>query len=311
LVRVDALAEERDGGEPLDFGWLKGFDGHLAVDASGLTWGRTHYDHPNVSLSLADGTLQLDSLSAQLWGGRLTANGRLDAAGHVATQAALDSADAHEAMLGLADLDLAQGQLNGALRLSSSGRGSGEMLAHLAGNGSFAVKDGLLRGFDLKAVDQKLQAIDSPAGLLALMQAGINGGATHFSKLGGTFRIERGVVTTDDLTMTAEGGGATASGAANLPGNAIDARAQFHLDSASAAPPLVMRLTGPLDHPRRFIDINEIQTWLAQRGGGDKLKGLQQLLGKPPQEGAADGSVEKPAKLKPKDLLKGLLQGLR
>ena len=66
--------------------------------------------------------------------------------------------------------------------------------------------------------------------------------------------------------LTAEGGTLDANAAVNLPAYAVDARAALHLADAPGAPPLVMRVAGPLDGPRRVLDINPLQTWLAQRG---------------------------------------------
>ena len=88
----------------------------------------------------------------------------------------------------------------------------------------------------------------------------------------------------------------------------MDAHAAFHLASSPDAPPLVMRLTGPLDNPRRFLDINAMQTWLAQKGIGAKggLKDAGDALAKMLSgERKDDGS-----KVKAKDVVKGLFKGL-
>ncbi len=304
---------------------LNSLDADLKLTALAVTWGRTRFDQPSTELVLNNGALNIDQLNAQLWGGKLTGAGQLAADGTAAAKLALSHAQAREAVLGLADLDIAQGVMDIDAALTTKGLTSADMAARLAGTGKISVTDGVLKGFDLKAVDQRLQAVDGPLALLGLLQAGLSGGSTRFSSLNGTFHADKGVITTNDLTLTADGGGAKAEGSANLPNNAIDARAEFHLAGATQAPPLVLRLTGALDHPRRFIDINGIQGWLAQRGLDKPMKGkaadaarsvLQQLLGgkkgadAAPTPAAPTQTEAPPEKVKPKDVLKGLIKGL-
>ena len=150
-----------------------------------------------------------------------------------------------------------------ALALASSGTYS--TVTGWLGSGKIAARDGVLRGFDLKAADDRLKD-PSAASLLTLVEAGAKGGETRFGTLVGSVKASGGIFTTDDLVMTAEGGTMAASGAVNLTAFAVDARAALHLADAPDAPPLVLRVAGPLDNPRRVVDINPLQTWLAQRG---------------------------------------------
>ncbi|HXP98309.1 MAG TPA: AsmA family protein [Telmatospirillum sp.] len=272
---------ERWSREPRDFSWLKSIDIALALDAKAVSFGKMRIDGVSLGFALADGTANLQRLSAQLYGGKLTGSGRLASDGGAALQVAVARAQMRDALMGVADVDVAEGAMDAEVALSTSGLSSAEWIGRLAGAGKFALTDGVVRGFDLKAVDERLQSLDSPTGLLSLMQAGLAGGKTHFASLGGTIRVANGLITTDDIRLQADGGGANVSAQINLPASVMDGRAEFHLASAPAGPPLVMRLSGPLENPRRFVDINEIQQWLVSRG-----------------------------KVKPKELLKSLLNGL-
>lgn len=272
---------ERWPHEPRDLSWMGRFDGALKLDAKTLSFGRSHLDGVSLALDLADGTLSLQRLAAQLYGGALTGSGHLGADGGLAVQLGLAHAQMRDALAGVADMDVAEGAMDADLALTTSGLSTAEWIGRLAGTGKFTIRDGVVRGFDLKAVDDHLQRLDSPVGLLALLQTGLSGGRTHFSSLAGTLRVGNGLIATDDIRLIADGGGANASTQINLPAYVMDARAEFHLDGAPADAPLVMRLSGPLDGPRRFVDINAFQQWLVSR-----------------------------AKVKPKELLKGLLNGL-
>jgi uncharacterized protein involved in outer membrane biogenesis len=270
---------ERWSRQPLTLSWLNSFDGGLKLDAKALSYGRGRLDGASLALDLANGTLSLQRLAAQLYGGKLMGSAHLSADGGAAVQLGLAHAQMRDALVGTADLDVADGAMDAEMAVTTSGLSTAEWIGRLAGTGKFSVQDGVVRGFDLKAVDDHLASLDSPVGLLALLQTGLSGGKTHFSSLAGTIGIDNGLIASDDIRLIADGGGGNATAQINLPAYVMDARAEFHLAAAPAGAPLVMRLSGPLDGPRRFVDINEMQQWLVSRG-----------------------------KVKPKDLLKGLLK---
>jgi uncharacterized protein involved in outer membrane biogenesis len=294
--------------DPIELGWLRSFDAGLKLDGRAVTYGKTRFESVQIGLGIENGVATLERSAAQLYGGHLSGTGKLDAEGVGALQIALARAQMRDALLGVADMDMADGVMDGEANLTTSGHSMGEIVGRLNGTGKVSVQDGTIKGFDLKAVDQRLQNIDNPAGLISLFQSGLAGGATHFSSLAGTVRAVNGILTTDDLTLKADGGGAKATASINLPAYVMDGRAEFHLASAASAPPLTMRMSGPLDRPRRFVDINDIQSWLAQRFAGKLLKGKGLDAVKP--QAQADQPAAPPEKVKAKDVLKGLLKGL-
>jgi len=256
----------------------------IALTTPRLDVGKLRLTDVTGGLSIAGDHLALDSLSAGLFGGQLTGGGSLErTSGAMALHLALTNAQMRQALFEVADIGLADGALEGEVAVTSVGHFAPDLKAHLDGTAHFLVKNGQIRGFDLKAADRGLAQQPGVGGLLILLQAGLSGGSTHFSSLAGSARIDHGVVTSNDLRLVADGGGAEGAARVDLPGDTIDAHADFRFASAGDAPPLVMRLTGSLQSPRRFIDVKPLQQWLADHG----LK-----TGKP------------------KDVLKSLLQGL-
>ncbi|MDR3437686.1 AsmA family protein [Telmatospirillum sp.] len=282
VVATGAIGE-RWSHDPLDFSWSDSFDATLKLDAKAITFGRLRLEAVTAGVELTAGNIALQQLVAQLYGGKLTGDGRLSNDGKADLHLGLSHAQMRDALLGVADVGMVDGAMDGEVSVSTSGRSTAEWLARLRGTGKIAVGDGVIRGFDLKAVDDRLRGVDSPTSLLALLQAGLTGGKTHFSSLTGALRADNGLVTIDDMQLTADGGGAKAFAQINLPAAMMDGRAEFHLASAPSGPPLVMRLSGPLDAPRRFVDINEIQQWLVSRGKAkakDIVKGALGKLGR-------------------------------
>lgn len=256
----------------------------IRLSAPSLDFGKTRLQLLQADLTLAGEHIALERISAQLFGGQLS--GDLSATrnrGEAALHLKLTGAEIRQALLDIADIGLADGKLDAAIDLESLGQTASERKAHLSGTARFAVRDGRIKGFDLAAADRNLAGNQGVGGLLLLLQSGLTGGSTHFSSLSGTARAENGVIRSDDLALIADGGGATGAALIDLPNDNVEAHADFRFASAKDAPPLVMRLSGPLESPRRFIDIKNMQQWLADHG----LK-----TGKP------------------KDVLKSLLQGL-
>jgi uncharacterized protein involved in outer membrane biogenesis len=255
----------------------------IALTAPLLTMGKTWFEHVSVALSLPPGKLAFDHLAAGLYGGQLTGDAILARDGGASTMhLALAGAQMKKALAEAADIGLADGELSGEASLQSTGKGA-EIKANLAGTASLAVKNGVIKGFDLKAANDRLKGNQGVGGLLTLLASGVTGGDTHFSSLTGTAKAERGIITSNDLSLIAEGGDAKGVATINLPADTIDAHADFRFANAHDAPALTMRLNGSLDSPHRTLDLKMLQQWLAERG----LK-----TGKP------------------KDVLKGLLQGL-
>jgi len=256
----------------------------LKVTAPVLTIGKTWFDHVSVDLSLPPGKLAFDHLTAGLYGGQLTGQASLARDGGTSSvHLALAGAQVKKALLEVADIGLADGDLSGETSLTSAGKSEAEIKANLAGTLSLAVKNGQIKGFDLKAANDRLNGKEGIGGLLALLSAGLTGGETHFSSLTDTAKADHGVIVTNDLSLIAEGGDAKGAATINLPADTIDAHADFRFANAHDAPPLTMRLTGSLQSPHRYLDVKPLQQWLAEHG-------------------VKTG--------KPKDVLKGLLQGL-
>jgi uncharacterized protein involved in outer membrane biogenesis len=305
---------------PMDLSALRAFDGRLTFTAKSLTLQSWRLDAASAQLAVANGAATLDKLAGRLLGGELSGTARLTG-GFTPTltgQFAIANANLKDARLGAGGIAVAQGRLTGDARLQSAGRSSYELVSALNGDARLDVRDGLISGFDLPAVNQRLSHIENIGSLLGLVQSGMSGGSTRFSALTGSFHADNGVITSRDLKLDAEGGGATGEATVNLPRYTIDSRIAFRLAEQSA-PPLALRLEGPLDAPRKIIDVNALQRYLAERGLGKALGknggGLfEALTGRKPKEQAEAPAAEpapQPEKPpKPADVLRQLFKGL-
>jgi len=286
--------------EPLDLSALNAADGTLSLRARTVTAKGWRLDDAVLKADLQNGTATIETLSGRLLGGDLTATGKLSgtATPALALHLRVQGADLGAAKLSAAGMSVTQGRLDAEARFATSGRSSLDMAARLDGDAALTVRDGVLDGFDLPAINRQMGNLRNLGSILGVAQAGMSGGRTPFSKLAGTFRAENGVVVTRDLKLEAEGGGASADSRVNLPGWSTDTRIAFHLATAPQVP-VAFKLEGGLENPRKIIDLNAIQHFLVSQGLGKGLRAEEPANSDQPRE-----------KNTGKNILKGLLKGL-
>ncbi len=239
-------------------------------------------DHVNAQLVASDGAITVDRLTGRVLGGAIIAAGKANSAG-IAVSATLKGADVGGLGLGAGGVKATKGQMDGQIRLTAKGRSQAELLSALSGDGRIEVKDGLVEGFDLAAMDTQMRKLENIGSLLGLVQAGLSGGTSRFSSLSGSFKADHGVASSQDIILVADGGGADGTAVVNFPKDRIDARFAFRL-ATPGSPPLGLRLEGPLASPNKALDINALQRYLVEHGLGKAIKGkagglIESLLG--------------------------------
>ncbi|CAA7625186.1 AsmA-like C-terminal region-containing protein [Magnetospirillum sp. SS-4] len=233
---------------------------------------------------LSDGQASVERFDGRMLDGRISGAGRANESGAAVTLL-VSGADIAGLGLSAGGLKASKGRLDGEARLSARWT---DPLASLNGDGRMEVRDGVVDGFDLAAINGQMSRLENIGSLLALVQTGLSGGQSRVSSLSAPFTIANGVVDSRDIKMVAEGGGATGTAVLDLPKDRIDARLAFRL-SAPDTPPLGLRLEGRLGSPGKTIDINALQRHLVERGLGRALKGkggglIESLLGIKPRQ---------------------------
>ena len=302
--------------EPLDLSALDGFDARIGLRAEQVSAKGWRLDQPVAQLAVLNGTASIDSLTGKLLGGDMKLAAKLAAGGAVQGNVSVMGADLGAAKLGGGTISVTQGKFNLDARFATSGRSTQDMASRLAGDGRILVSNGMVEGFDLPAVNQRLNNIENVGSLLGVVQAGLSGGKTPFSQLAGTFKAENGVVTSRDLKLDAQGGGGTCETVNDLGRWTTQTRINFALANAPNTP-LGIRFEGPLDNPRKILDANALQQYLVSKGLGRAFKGkdaesvLQGLFGKggQQQQPAPEGEPQ-PQQPQQKNSGKAILQDL-
>lgn len=309
---------------PLDLSELRALDADLKIEGKSLDWRAWRVTDPRIDITLADGRFDVRRISGRTVGGSFTATGMLAAPAKPGAPAELRAdldisrADLAKALFSATDIDIAKGMVTFRMNAAGKGVSSRALVSSLAGAGSLEAVDGAISGFDLGRVNERLKKLDQPTAFLGLLQTAMSGGTTKFSRLAGTFTIEKGVLRSTDIALAADGGTGKATVTANLPAWTIDAASEFRLTGHRDAPPFRMALKGPLDAPRRIFNVNELQSWLVSKAAGGLL---QQLIKKPapqtapapqPAPGQAQPSPPaQPAPPKPEEFIRGIFDLLQ
>jgi uncharacterized protein involved in outer membrane biogenesis len=304
--------------DPIDLSVLRGVDADIKLRMAGLISDRIRLSQPSLEAVLKDGRLDLRQFKAGLFGGSLSANGSADAAARVPAIAANVTAS---------NLDLATaaktfgqevrvaGPLSIDASLKTAGNSVAAFVSSLGGAGKLSGKVKILT---TKKEDRALGAIGLASALFGnkvreLKQAG---GLTSIlvqafgrtpASLSGNLTIERGVVRTQDTVLSGTGARALTTGAVNLPRWLIDTNTAVSRDNQDTQAPYVsVALTGPLDSPNFKTGGSFLSSSNNKPASSSPLQQiLPNVLGN-----QAGSSSEKPQKVQPQDILRGLLKGL-
>lgn len=279
--------------EPFDFAALKAADAEVKLAAAAIAYDKYRVDKPEVGISLKDGVLDVRDLKGTMFQGAFNMNGKLDASAvpKLSGDVTVSKANIKEALFTAGNISVAEGTLDFGMNVAGSGASPFDLVSSLNGKGSTQVINGAVNGFDLGAVSDRLNNINSYVDLLKFLGTSMSGGQTKFSKLAGTFVIEKGVARTNDIEMLADAATGKGEGYVDLPKWYIDMKTQFTLTKHADVPPFGMRIVGPLNAPERKFDTKGLEALGLQKGVGTLLKKVL-----PGKEGEAEpgAASEKP-----------------
>ena len=269
-----ALESGRWSDEPIDFAVLDLLSGTLSLDAEALTLGTMRIEQAALDLAAAAGTLTLRSLRGVLFGGALEADGSL-AGGAAPTGTArfrLEDADLSALALKVAGVDTVSGSATVEGDVSLRGQTVREMVQSLAGRAAVSAGDGAIEGVDLPTISRhigalaELDSLEDVASFIAATEGSLSSGRTAIRSLEGVVAVRDGQARTEGVRIVADGAVGDVAGSADLPAWQVDLTATFRLVEHPDAPPVGVRLQGPLDRPERRYLIEDMQAHLVRLG---------------------------------------------
>lgn len=261
--------------EPIDLSSLRSFDADLKVRADSLSYGGYLFEEAELALTVDDGVVDVQRLSAKAFDGAIDLRARLDGREFPILELSFDinGADLHKALVQMAGFEAMTGTMDMEARLEARGHSPYALISSL--NGSGVIKnaaDGAIDGVDLRALSDRLGELDNLGDFLNLAKLSFDGGTTRYSELAGTIDVINGELHTSDIHLVADGGDGDVTGIVDLPNWSMDVTAMFRLSDHPDAPPLGVQLFGSIDAPERDVKTALMEEYLLSRGLGSALR---------------------------------------
>ncbi|MEQ8966432.1 MAG: AsmA family protein [Azospirillaceae bacterium] len=285
---------------------LDAVDGRLALNATALSLGSIRIADTALRAGLDAGVLTVDRMDGRLFGGRLGVTGSLDGAGDQPLfdgRIDLGGADLAETLSATYGADGLDGTLDFRFEGEAAGDHRTALVGSLSGDGLIAARQGRLDGIDLAVLDRGLRRLERPSDFLAVLDSALDGGQTPFDALNVPFTVEAGIASTDRLRLSTPSATGDGRGRMDLVRRRLDLTTELHPASLpAAAPPLGLRLTGAPAMPRRRLETQALQAYVAQRAAdalSERYRRRQAPAEAPdeavPDEATPDDAVEDPA----------------
>ncbi|MBL4817667.1 MAG: AsmA family protein [Deltaproteobacteria bacterium] len=245
---------------PIDFSVLEKADADLELSIPRLTRKDLTLRRVNLKAKLAEGVLTVHPLTADIYGGQLAMNSRMTSKGVLSVQSSLKN-------MPLEQSKYMTGQISVSNNLTTEGKNIDEWVRNLNGVVSINSQDGIVHGVDLERIAQSFGNIRDVNSILGIVNAALDGGQTPFKTYNGDIRFRNGVGTIESMTLVTSSAQASATGSINLPRYQMDVLANFQITNPRNLPPFVMKLSGPLDDPKREFDTSSLGKYLMENVG--------------------------------------------
>lgn len=271
FVRIVRRSSARWSPQPLDLSQLTALDADIKLKSKSVKFDAYRLDKADIALNLRNGTLRADKVAGVIFGGTLNGQATLMAGAGIPQATSVvkvRNIDILSAARAITRKSLASGSLDLDFNLAASGLSPLELVSTLGGNAKV-----IIRHFDAKEVG-KGTPIAGALGLARMMNktSGLLGGrrgkAKGLADITGNFVIDKGVVRSQDLTVTANAGQGIAKGFADLPKWNMDFKGNMTLSQdaltsllrgASKAPKAIpFRIYGALDKPNVKLDTSKL-----------------------------------------------------
>jgi len=288
--------------DPIGFDGLRAIDANLNLKADEIIADGIKIGPSLLKASIADGKLNAELTEMSLYSGIGVGVLSVDGSSSTPSLAAFFRLDGIDALSFLRDA-VGFSRLEGTGSLSfdvrSAGGSQAALMAALAGKGSMDFRDGAIRGIDIPKMVRSL----SVETLLGWQQSGDE--KTDFSQLSGTYTIDKGILTNQDLLLIGPLLRVTGTGTVDIPKKTlayrVDPKIVASLEGQGGSQDLEgftvpVRVEGPWSRPRIYPEIEGIlqdpQKALDQlrKLGGGLFGGTSSA--EPPTGGTSGKSVE-------------------
>jgi len=295
--------------DPFAGGVLGQFRGRLAM-ASALTMLTPHLVAQNLRgvLNFGASDIALDDFQADLAGGRISGRLAFERDGdELSARSRLRLTKADMTALSPGDRPPISGRLNLDAEIEGRGRSPAALIGSLQGKGFFSIEDGKFAGLDPSAFDAVIRSVDQglpieATRIKARMEEALARGALAVQG-DGAITAAAGKASLTASRLRAEGADLSVSARYDLVAEALDARLALAQPAGTGngnigRPEIAVSLQGPIDSPRRTLDIAALVDWLSTRAIAENTKRLA-AVSAPPAARPVEPSQAQPPQAQP------------
>jgi uncharacterized protein involved in outer membrane biogenesis len=296
---TDAALDKRWSTEPMDLSALGAVDADIKAKATSVVYDVYRLQNVDLAATLKDGLLKTDHLTGLLYGGPVKVDAEVASANRATLQANVSATGVDLAQLVRATGGGgASGTMELAAVVESKGGSMADLVSALNGHGNVAMKKVEVAG---GAQGSALAGILGIVGSLNQL-GGLTGGRTgQGADLTGSFKIDKGVVRSDDLKLVSGLGNGAVTATVDLPQWLIDAAGEVHLTQNVLTAILSQRVKLPERVPVKVTGKLDAPVVKIDTGSASQAPSRSQQQQQPP---AQQQQQQRP---RAEDLLRGLL----
>jgi len=290
--------------DPFASGIFGQFNGRIAM-ASARAVLTPHLIAENLRgvLNFGPSDIGLEDFQADIAGGRTSGRLAFERDGdELALRGRIKLTTADMTTLLPGDPGAISGRLNLDGEIEGRGRSPAALIGSLQGKGFFSIEDGKFARLDPSAIDTVVRSVDrglpiEAARIRERTEAALVRGALPVEG-DGAITAAAGKATLTASRLRAEGADLSVSARYDLVTEALEAR--FALagrtgigDANMGRPEIAVSLQGPIELPRRTLDVAALVDWLSMRAIAENTKRLAAISGRP------DARLAEPVQMQP------------
>ena len=291
--------------DPINVEWMKSFDADLTIKARTITQNLWKIANANLAFDLKSGVLKVRDLSAGMFGGQVSMNGKIDsAASPLSLNWSVKASDVDARQLQSALTSKNADTLSGVISsfnvdVSASGSSVSDLVQSLGGKGDLGGKNIVVKGVDAAQLAMTAKGSFKPLERAGSLFGSFKDGQTEFTQMEAVFPIKKGIVNFTTLKLDGPKATINSTGQVNLPAWTIDLKNSMTVKDTDI-PPFDFTIKGPLDNPAQAgggVIENYLRGRLEKKVNKLIEKELGKLLGEkiaPAQPAPTDPSLEAP-----------------
>jgi len=281
-------SKERWSKTPINVDWMNTMNVDLDLSANSITYGAWNFSQPSTTIKVQNGALNINGMKAEVFGGQATLNAGVNAPSQsggplsIKIDTAMNDISLEALAFALSKSKKLQssGTVAFNLDVTSNGESANALINALDGTAALNGKNIIIKGFDLNkmarglAVNDKL--IDS---VTSLIDGATSGGQTQFDTLDGAYKITKGVVNIESMTLESETSKIASTGFVNLPEWTINTDHLITLKQITDLEPFTVKIKGPLDNPADTFGKKVLEDYVSDKLKRKLVKELPDVLG--------------------------------